>query len=218
MKGLKLLLVIVVLGLSADLAMAQTTGTVTISGTDPESFSITNASNGSLSSTVAFGNLTPAGTSSLATGSVTVRLRTNKAYKLTAQTTSLNFVSAGAADNGDSVSLNDIGFGISSVEAGGDGANVANASGHQIISKFDYDPSSKAVTNGLTPFVAGTDGTLSDITSATQVLSGGRISKKGNITTDNNFIGVTFKIATLPQYFTPNSSFSTTLTLTIASQ
>lgn len=97
---------------------------------------------------------------------------------------------------------------------------MANGSGsHTIVTLFDYDPRTLSVTNGLTPFVALTNGTLDDISgSGAQILSGLRISVQGNISTDNNFILATLAVATLPQYFTPNAGFSTTITLTIASQ
>lgn len=202
--------------LLAQSAFAQTAGTITVSGTDPEAFSITNATDGTLSSTINFGTLTPTSTSTLSSGTAQVRLRSNKAYKLTSQATAISFTGPGSVDGGASIALSDIGFGISSVDA--TGANVANAAGHNVVSLFNYDPSTSTVTNGLTPFAAGTDGTLNDITGSTQVLSGPRISTKGNISTNNNFVLVTFKLATLPQYFTPNTSFSTTVTLTIATQ
>jgi hypothetical protein len=202
---------------SAQIGFAQTTGTITVSGTDPEAFSITNTSNAQLSATVILGTLNPATGGTLSTGSTQIRLRSNKAYKLSAATTSLSFTSAGSNDGGDPLALTDFGFGISSIDA--TGANVANSSGHTIVSLYDYDPRTVSVTNGLTPFVPSTNGTLNDIAgSGAQILSGPRISALGNISTDNNFILVTLAVATLPQYFTPNQGFSTTVTLTIASQ
>jgi hypothetical protein len=200
----------------AQFAVAQTTGTITVSGTNPEAFSITNTSDGSLSTTINFGTLTPASGSAMSSGTSQVRLRSNKAYNLSAQATSMSFVGAGAAAGGSSIALSDIGFGITSIDA--TGANVANAAGHTAVALFNYDPAAVTVTNGLTPFTAGTHGTLNDITSNAQILSGPRISSKGNLSTNNNFVLVSMKIATLPQYFTPNTSFSTTVTLTIATQ
>jgi hypothetical protein len=201
---------------SAQIGFAQTTGTITVSGTDPEAFSITNTSNAQLSATIVLGTLSPATGGTLINGTTQIRLRSNKEYKLTAQATALNFVGAGSDDGGDPIALTDFGFGISSIDA--TGANVANSSGHTIVTLYDYDPRTVSVTNGLTPFVPATHGTLNDITSSTQILSGPRISAVGNISTDNNFILATLVVATLPQYFTPNTSFSTTITLTIASQ
>ncbi|MBM3791540.1 MAG: hypothetical protein FJW35_14495 [Acidobacteria bacterium] len=216
MKTRHLIILSVTCLLVSQAGLAQTTGTITINGTDPEAFSITNTSNAVLSATVVLGVLTPATGGTLTSGSTQIRLRSNKAYQLTAQATALNFVGPGAADGGNSIALGDFGFGISSINTAG--ANVANAAGHTAVALFNYDPSATAVVNGLTPYVPGTHGTLNDITASTQILSGPRISVQGNISTDNNFITPTLVVATLPQYFTPNTSFSTTITLTIASQ
>ena len=84
-----------------------------------------------------------------------------------------------------------------------------------IAAGFDVSGGWPAATNGLTPAFTKT---LSNISSATQVLSGTRISSRGNLTTDNNFITATFGASTLPQFFTPNSGFSSVITLTVASQ
>ena len=200
----------------AQIGFAQTTGTITVSGTDPDAFSITNTSNAALSATIILGNLNPATGGVLTSGTAQIRLRSNKAYYLTAQTTVLSFTGAGAVDGGATIALSDFGFGISAIDA--TGVNVANQIGHTPVALFNYDPRTVAVTNGLTPFVSGTHGTLNDISSSVQILGGPRISTQGNISTDNNFILATLVVATLPQYFTPNTSFSTTITLTIASQ
>lgn len=199
---------------------AQSTGTVTVTGTTPEAFAITSTTDGTLSSTVALGTLTPAAGGTLSTGTIQARLRSNKAYTLTAQATSLSVTSPGSADGGSSISLSDIGFGVTAIDA--TGANVAGSHSDTIVSKFNYTPSGfnglPSVTNGLTPFVSGTHGTLNDVTSATQVVSGTRISSKGNMSTNNNFLLITFTLGTLPQFFTPNAGFSTTITLTMATQ
>ena len=211
---LKVLLMFSMIAFLTQAGLAQTTGTITVTGTTPTAVSVTNASDSTLSSTVALGTLTPAAGNSLMSSSVQARLRSNKAYTLSAQAAALNISSPAAADGGTSITLGDIGFGVTAVDA--TGANVATGHTDTIVSLFNYGSGFPAVSNGLTPFVAGTNGTLSDLTSNTQVLSGSRISSKGNISTNNNFVLVTFGVATLPQYFTPNSGFSTTVTLTIA--
>ena len=211
----RILLSVLSLMLAAN-AFSQSSGTITVSGSNPEAISVTNTSDTVLSSTVNLGTLTPTTGSSLVTGSTQVRLRSNKAYTVSAQATSLSFVGAGSADGGNPLTMSDIGFGISSTDASG--ANVANATGHSVVSLFNYDPSAVTVSNGLTPFVSGTHGTLSDLSSSTQIMSGPRISKQGNMSTNDNFLVLTMKMATLPQYFTPNTSFSTTITLTVALQ
>ena len=126
----------------------------------------------------------------------------------------MNLSNPAAADGGSSITLSDIGFGITAVDA--TGANVATGHTDTIVSLFNYSSGFPAISNGLTPFVAGTNATLNDLTANTQILSGSRISAKGNISTNNNFVLLTLGIATLPQYFTPNTGFSTTVTLTIA--
>ena len=211
---LKVLLMFSMIAFLTQTGFAQTTGTITVTGTTPTAVSVTNASDSTLSSTVALGTLTPAAGNSLMTSTVQARLRSNKAYTLSAQAAALNISSPAAADGGTSITLNDIGFGVTAIDA--TGANVATGHTDTIVSLFNYSSGFPAVSNGLTPFAAGTNGTLSDLTSNTQVLSGSRISAKGNISTNNNFVLVTFGVATLPQYFTPNSGFSTTVTLTIA--
>jgi len=216
MKKTSLILFGAIALLFAQVGLAQTSGTITVSGTDPEAFSITSTTNATLSATVVLGTLAPATGSALTSGTTQIRLRSNKAYNLNAQVSALGFTGAGAADGGSSLALLDFGFGISSIDD--TGANVANHSGHTVVALFNYDPRTISVTNGLTPYVAGTHGTLNDIASNTQILSGPRISTLGNISTDNNFVLATLVVATLPQYFTPNASFSATITLTIASQ
>lgn len=210
------ILAMLTLIVAAESVLAQTTGTVTVTGTNPAAVSIVNTSDANISTTMALGALTPATGGAFASGNFQARLRSNKAYVLTAQATALAFNGLGAADNGDTIALADIGFGVTAVA--NTGANVANSGSRSdaVVTKFDYTASGfPAASNGLTPFVAGTHGTLNDITANTQILSGSRVSRKGNISTNNNFILVTFGVATLPQYFTPNTDFSTTITLTV---
>ncbi len=194
---------------------AQTSGTITVTGTTPEAFSITNDTDGALTSTIVLGTLTPAAGGVLTEGTAPVRLRSNKKYQLTAQASALNFSNAGTADGGNSMALTDIGFGIKSIDATANGGgNVATGHVDTIGTGFDVVGGWPAVTNGLTPAF---NKTLNDITSPTQVVSGTRVSARGNLSTNNNFVLVTFGIAALPQYFTPNTGFSTTITLTISS-
>ena len=198
----------------SEISRAQTTGTVTVTGTNPAAVSVTNASDSALSTTVALGTLTPATGGSLTSGTFQLRLRSSKAYVLSAQTTALSFTGLGSTDGGETIAASDIGFGVTALA--NTGANVANSGSRTdtIVAKFDYQSGYPAVSNGLTPFASGTNGTLNDVTSNTQVLSGSRISVKGNISTNNNFIVATIGVATLPQYFTPNTDFSATITLT----
>jgi hypothetical protein len=211
----KLLILVGVIGTLAPAAFAQTAGTVTVTGANPEAFSLTNTSGGALSSTIALGTLTPGNTNTLTTGTADVRLRSNKVYKVTAQASALSVAGAGSADGGDTISLADIGFGVTTLTL--TGANVVNTGSRTdaIAAGFDASGGWPTATNGLTPAFTKT---LNDTTTATQILSGARISKKGNLLTSDNFITVQFGVATLPQFFTPNTGFSSVITLTIASQ
>src|SRR5436190_22895829 len=98
------LLIAVVLTMAVA-SFAQTTGTINVTGTTPEAFSITNATDGTLTSTVALGTLTPANGGTLKEGTAQVRLRTNNVYQLTAQASALNVNNAGSPDGGTSLAL-----------------------------------------------------------------------------------------------------------------
>jgi hypothetical protein len=197
-------------------AFAQTSGTVTLTGTIPDAVSITNTSDSALSTTLTLGALVATNNTTLAAITpLDVRIRSNKQYKLNASMVFTN-AGAGVAAGGDSIAASDIGFGITAVTA--TGANIATGHTDTLTGKFDYTTTAmSALPNptGTTPFVAGTNGTLNDISASTQVVQGTRISKKGNIITPDNFVKLTFGAATLPQYFTPTTGFQAVITLTV---
>jgi hypothetical protein len=197
-------------------AFAQTTGTVTLTGTIPDAVSLTNISDSALSATLTLGALVATNNTTLAAITpLDVRVRSNKQYKLNA---SMVFTNAGngTVAGGDSIAASDIGFGITAVAS--TGANVVAGRADILTAKFNYTTTPmSALPNptGTTPFVAGTNGTLNDITASTQVVQGPRISRKGNIITPDNFLTLTFGAATLPQYFTPTTGFQAIITLTV---
>ena len=208
--------IILLTALAAGAAFAQSSGTITISGTIPDAVSITSASDAALSTTAVLGALTATNNSTLTQITpVVVRIRSNKQYKLTAVSV---FTNAGASpdDGGSPISPADIGFGITAKDA--TGTKMATGHTDTLTAKFDYTTTGFAalpVTDGLTPFVAGTNGTLNDLTASTQIIQGSRVSKLGNITTQENFLKLTFGAATLPQYFSPTTAFQALVTLTI---
>jgi len=211
-----LLVVAVAILACAPFVAAQTTGTISLSGNIPEAYSLTNSGGTQIvGATVALGALIPANNQTLVTNETVVGyLRSNHKYKLTAQVASLTR-GTGIDDGGLAIQLSDIGFGIRGLVS--NGAQVVNQATHIVVTKFDYVSSGwPAPSGGLTPFVVGTHGTLNDITSDIQILGGQRISNKGNITTSDNAVQLTFGFAVLPQYFSPDTGFSTTITLTIA--
>src|SRR5688572_30215574 len=171
-------IIIAVLSMAAMAATsaAQTTGTITVNGSNPAAVSITNVTGGTLSATVTLGALTPAAGGVLTTGPVEIRMRSSKNYVLSAQATALNVVGLGTVAGGDNMSPGDIGFGITALD--NTGGNVANPGGRvdTVVPLFDYTGGLPTVTNGLTPFIANTHGTLNDIQANTQILSGPRIS------------------------------------------
>jgi hypothetical protein len=200
-------------GLTAATMLAQTSGSITINGSIPSAVSITNASGAAISTTVSLGALTAANNNTLASITpVDVYVRSNQQYKLSASTTFTNS-GAGTPDGGDSIAATDVGFGITAKDA--TGALVTSTYSDTITTKFNYITtpfSALSVTNGTTPFVAGTNGTLADIGSSTQVIQGSRVSQRGKIQTTTNSV----KYATLPQYFTPTTGFQAVVTLTVA--
>jgi hypothetical protein len=197
-------------------AFAQTTGSITITGSIPDAVSITSVTDAALSTTGILGALTASNNSTLTQiAPVIVRIRSNKQYRLTAVSVFTNS-GAGLDDGGQAITAADIGFGITAKDA--TGSKMAIAHTDVIAGKFDYTTTgfaALAVVDGLTPFVAGTNATLNDIVASTELIHGSRISKLGNLNTQENFLKLTFGAATLPQYFTQNTSFQALVTLTI---
>src|SRR5438093_10979158 len=105
---LKVLLMFSMIAFLTQTGFAQTTGTITVTGTTPTAVSVTNTSDATLSSTVALGTLTPATGGTLASSTVQAQLRSNKAYTLSAQASGLTISGAAAADGGSSITLSDI--------------------------------------------------------------------------------------------------------------
>jgi hypothetical protein len=199
---------------------AQTGG---FSGAVPDTYSILNTSNATLSGTIgSFGTLT-IGQSNLMTAYLDFRLRSNNPYQLTAQVGSLVNITANArsttANAVRSITTGDIGFGIISIDKSG--ANVAGGGGNPIRTDTivgsntgpNFSSSSwPSVSNGVVSYHA----TLHDIdTGATQILTGDRISDSGDNSSSDNFLLVRVGVAVLPEYFA-SASFSGTVTFTIA--
>jgi hypothetical protein len=143
-------------------------------------------------------------------------MRSNRAYKVTAQTTNWTLTNSTIPDGGDDITPADIGFGVT--EKLLTGTNVVNSGSRTETLPVGFDVSGgwPTASNGLNPVYAITLGSL--LTSPVQILAGPRISRRGNLITDNNFISVSFGVAVLPQLFTPSTSFAATITLTMAAQ
>jgi len=216
MKRTLLVLAVAILA-CAPFVAAQTTGTISLSGNIPEAYSLTSSGGTQIvGATVALGALIPVNNQTLVTNETVVGyLRSNHKYKLSAQVGALTR-GTGSDDGGLAIQLSDIGFGIRGLVA--TGAQVVNPATHVVPAGFDYTTSGWPMpVGGLTPFDGTTYKNLGNITGAGQeILGGQRISNKGNITTTDNAVQLTFGFAVLPQYFSPDTGFSTTITLTIA--
>lgn len=206
--------------LAASAVFAQTSGTITVTGSIPDAVSMTNSSGTAISSTVSLGALTAANSSTLtAITPVDLYIRSNKQFKLSASAT-LTGTGTDDATAGHAIQPADIGFGIVTKTINGALVTSTYAASETIAGGFDYTGggaiAATTLSNGLATFTSGTNNSLADIASSTQVLQGGRVSQKGNIQTTTNAVRYALGVATLPQYFTPTGSFTATITLTIA--
>lgn len=220
----KLSALAIVVSVTAVVASAQSTGTVTINGTVAKSAAIRwwsytalnsetgvnspNTQNSPLSFTLTLGDVSPTNTNSYAGGRVKMVLRTNAAYAVSAQVTASS--GFGSAANGD-ITLSDIGFGVGNLANSGVLVSGDPAANSVIAGAFGNDPSLAAKNaDGIPTFTTS----LNSVSTSTQVLSGPRISKGGSVSSPNNGLFVDTVYAVGPQYFTP-TTFSATVTYTI---
>jgi hypothetical protein len=222
---LKLAFLPIALTLTALVASAQTSGTVTVNGNVAKSASIRwwsysalnsesgtnspNTQNGPLAFTLTLGDVSPTNTHTYAGGKVKVVLRSNASYVLSAQVTASS--GFGASASGD-ITLSDIGYGLDSLANSGTLVTGDPASDGTIAGSFSNDPSTASKNaDGVPQFTTSLNNVAS---AATQVLSGPRISKGGDISSPNNGLLVDTVYAVGPQYYTP-TTFSATVTYTI---
>ena len=222
----KLASLALVVSVTAVVASAQTSGTVTINGNVAKSAAIRwwsytalnteaganapNTQNSPLAFTLALGDVSPTNTNSYAGGRVKMILRSNAAYAVSAQVTANS--GFGAAANGD-ITLSDIGFGVGNLSNSGALVSGDPAAGSVIAGSFGNDPSAAAKdADGVPTFATSLNSVAA---AATQVLSGPRISKAGSVSSPNNGLLVDTVYAVGPQFFTPVAAFSATVTYTI---
>lgn len=219
----QLAFVTTILAFAAATASAQTSGTVTINGSVAKSASIRwwsftalntetgtnapNTQNSPLLFTLNVGDVSPANSNNYAGGKVKVILRTNAAYVLSAQVTSSSGFGAASGD----ITLSDVGFGLANLANSGTLVFGDPATNSVVAGSFGNDPSAASKNaDGVPTFPTS----LNSVSSATQVLSGPRISKGGSVSSPNNGLLVDTIYAIGPQYFTP-TTFSATVTYTI---
>jgi hypothetical protein len=221
----KLASLTILFGVTAVVASAQTSGTVTVNGSVAKSAAIRwwsytalnsetganapNTQNSPLVFTLSLGDVSPANTNNYAGGKVKMILRSNAAYAVSAQVTASS--GFGAAASGD-ITLSDIGFGLANLANSG-ALVIADPAGSSVIAgSFGNDPSGAAKNADGVPTFATSLNNVS--AAATQVLSGPRISKGGSVDSPNNGLLVDTIYAVGPQFFTP-TTFSATVTYTI---
>jgi hypothetical protein len=185
----------------------------------PTAFNISSVNNGSLSGAFGSFGTMAIGNGMLSTPSpVVFRLRSNAPYILTAQVGVLSGISDGEAGTDSAgIKTGDIGFGFTAA-IDQSGASVVGGGGSPsrmdtITPGFDMRNGWPSASGGQTPVFTRT---LHDIYGRNvQILSGPRISAKGDNGSDDNFITVTVGIAALPQYWNAGA-FRGVVTFTIA--
>ena len=138
-------------------------------------------------------------------GTVTLILRANTSYLLTATVTGSGFV-----PSPDYIQLSDIGFGIlqSGIVPSGPLGIKTNAS---LLPAFDSDPFTAPISDGVPAFRA----TLKDISNGMALLGGGPISRRGSAIASTNGLLVPTKYAVYPQLFHAQDAFAATVTYTL---
>jgi len=145
-------------------------------------------------------------------GRVQMILRSNAAFTLAAEcATSSGF---GVVANGD-LALADVGFGIGGLTNSGAKVFGDPAAGTTVTAGFDDDPALAPKDIDEEPTFSQSLQALTGI-GGVQLLSGPRISNRGGIGSPNNGLLVDTVYAIGPQFYTPVSSFTATVTYTLA--
>jgi len=177
---------------------------------------LTDTSNGVLSASIPFGNLTPGTPTTPATTQIQFRIRSNNdnGYRILASAV-FNVTPTDLVQGGTTVSASDIGVGITSIVPGN---ATRTPRVDNIATGFNYDPATVSAVNGLTPYAGAASGraTVADLLASPNmtILSGPKIANNQGINNQNNFLTVTITFGLLGQFFTP-STLSGTLTVTL---
>lgn len=227
-----------VLTLTAVLAQAQTsdTGSVTLQGTVSGyvevraggAATLANNSGGGITNnkikgdnlnspttlTIDFGEVGPSNTNSFVSATVPLRLRSNVSYTLKTSAAALTYGSG--TPDASSVTLADIGFGITTATRDSGGGVAAGTDTIAATSSGDPTLGANGSVDGTTgryTYVAGHS--LANYTTSTTVLTGPRVMNAMVPSGNTNGLVVTTIISIKPQFFTPGS-FSTSVTFTIS--
>lgn len=179
-------------------------GSATLSGNSGGSVSGTQTSGAPLELTVDLGEVTPTNANAFAKIAIPLRLQSNVAYDL-------KLTATDPGNTGDQLVLSDFGFGLGPVSRTDTGVDVEGTD--TITAAIDGDPSlaSEATPGGRWDWAAGRS--LDSFTTAATILTGNRIMEV--VPQSDAGLRVTSYVVVKPQFYKP-SSFSTTLTFTIA--
>jgi hypothetical protein len=232
MRGSNLTRLVIVLAFAISIpVVAQTTGTIAVSGTVGNAVSLqfydtpitygTPAASGSnsgaqftaLNYTLALGNVSPTGnTANFVGGKVRLAVRSNNTWNLSAAVATTGLVAApGAGD----LQLSDFGFGVPNSGLSASGVQVNNAALTPTTNNYNNDPTTLfPVAGGAKPPYATTLATLSGTPT---IISGPRISNGGSLASTNNALLVTTVYTLQPQFFTAlTGNFTVTVTYTVS--
>jgi hypothetical protein len=207
---LLLLAVIALAGLGNTFAQAldiSSGGMPTITGASGGSVSGSSSVLNDLVVTINFGELSPQNLNSIVKVVVPIAVRSNQAYKVTVT------YSGAANANAQAVQKSDIGFGIANWRAMGNQSRVCNNSPHIFYSPFNNDPATTRTfaANGRAQYQSD----LGDVTTATTILSGPRLSNGGGQRATNDGYIFDAIFAVTPQFYAAGTT-SATLTFTIS--
>ena len=183
-------------------------GMPTISGSVGGSVTGSSTLLAALSVTVNFGELSPANANQLVTLVIPIALRSDAAYQVTVTRTG----SVGADPN--SVQFSDIGFGIQNLRPFGNAASSCGGTS-TIRSPFNNDPSSSFTISGATGRAQYLS-SLANFGVSTVVLNGPELSDNFAGSGQNDGWAFDAILAVKPQYYTPGTFGTFTLTFTIS--
>lgn len=182
-------------------------GAPTITGTIGGSVTGSSSVLNNLTVSINFGEVGPSNTSRVVKVTVPIGIRSNQAYKVTVT------YSGSTNANSEAIQKGDIGFGVNNLRAMGSNSRVCTNSSHIFYSPFNEDPSANASTktNGRVTYPS----TLENVTTATTILSGPRLSNGNNNRQTNDGYIFDAIFAVTPQFFAAGTT-SATLTFTIS--
>jgi len=213
MNTMRILLIIAVIslaGLGNTFAQAldiSSGGLPTITGASGGSVTGSSSVLNDLVMIINFGELSPKNTNNIVKVVVPIAVRSNQAYKVTVT------YSGTTNANAQALQRSDIGFGLANWRAMGNQSRVCNNSPHMFYSPFNNDPAATRTiaANGRAQYQSD----IADVTTATTILSGPRLSNGGGSRGTNDGYIFDAIFAVTPQFYASGTT-SATLTFTIS--